>query len=32
MIGFQDRTPTETFIDGKLFFEEKNVVQLYEAA
>lgn len=28
----QGRTPMETFIDGKQFFEEKNVVQLYDAA
>ncbi len=28
----QGRTPMETFIDGKKLFEEKNVVQLYQAA
>jgi transposase InsO family protein len=28
----QGRTPMETFIDGKKLFEEKNVVQLYDAA
>jgi transposase InsO family protein len=28
----QGRTPMETFIDGKKLFQEKNVVQLYEAA